>query len=205
MRQCLAWCAQNQYEPAPLSPVALVEYITFLGRTRSYFTVLRHLASVSRYHRQHNLESLATNEPFNVFLKGFRLKKNVRQKQAPAFSVKELRQAVDALPDTLTGLRNRALLLLGFTGAFRRSELTQLDINHLLIDEAGLVIRLDRSKTNQFGEVEEKAVSYASESEYCPILAVRAWLAVMNRDQGPLFVRIRKGERLTDSVCRLNG
>lgn len=126
LRQYLAWCAPNQYEPAPLSPVALVEYITFLGRTRSYFTVLRHLASVSRYDRQHNLESPATNEPFNVFLKGFRLKKNVRQKQAPAFSVKELRQAVDALPHTPTGLRNRALLLLGFRGAFRRSELTQL-------------------------------------------------------------------------------
>lgn len=60
-----------------------------------------------------------------------------------------------------------------------------------------MVIRLDRSKTNQFGEVEEKAVAYAHEEEYCPVGALQAWLAVLNREQGLLFVRIRKGERVT--------
>lgn len=60
-----------------------------------------------------------------------------------------------------------------------------------------MVIRLDRSKTNEFGEVEEKAVSCANETEYCPIGAIQQWLALLDRDQGPLFVRIRKGERIT--------
>lgn len=198
LRQYLAWCEENAYESMPISPVALVEYVTFLGRTRSYFTIQRHLASIAKYHRQNDAESPSTNEQFKVFMKGFKLKKTVRQKQAPDFSVKQLRQALDALPHTPTGLRNRAILLLGFTGAFRRSELAQLDVNHILIDEAGMVIRLDRSKTNQFGEVEEKAVSYANESDYCPIGAVQQWLVVVDRGQGPLFVRIRKGERVTD-------
>lgn len=197
LRQYRAWCQENGYEPTPLSPVALVEYVTFLGRTRSYFTIQRHLASIAKYHRLNTVESPSTNEQFKVFMKGFKLKKTVRQKQAPDFSVKQLRQALDALPHTPTGLRNRAILLLGFTGAFRRSELAQLDINHILIDEAGMVIRLDRSKTNQFGEVEEKAVSYANEPDYCPIGAIQQWLAVLDREQGPLFVRIRKGERVT--------
>lgn len=198
LRQYLAWCQENTYQPTPLTPVALVEYITFLGRTRSYFTIQRHLASIAKYHRQHAHESPTTDEQFKVFMTGFKLKKTIRQKQAPDFSVKQLRQALDALPQTPTGLRNRTILLLGFTGAFRRSELAQLDINHLLVDEAGLVIRMDRSKTNQFGEVEEKAVSYANEPEYCPILALQQWLAIVDREQGPLFVRIRKGERVTD-------
>jgi site-specific recombinase XerD len=197
LRQYGVWCQENSYEPAPLSPVALVEYVTFLGRTRSYFTIQRHLASIAKYHRQNQVESPTTDEQFKVFMKGFKLKKTVRQKQAPDFSVRQLRQALDALPCTPTGLRNRAILLLGFTGAFRRSELAQLDVNHILIDEAGMVIRLDRSKTNQFGEVEEKAVSYANESDYCPIGALQQWLALLDRDQGPLFVRIRKGERVT--------
>ena len=197
LKQYSAWCQQNAYEPTPLSAVALVEYVTFLGRTRSFFTIQRHLASIAKLHRQHRVDSPTTDEQFKVFMKGFKLKKTVRQKQAPDFSLKQFRQALDALPHTPTGLRKRAILLLGFTGAFRRSELAQLDVNHILIDEAGMVIRLDRSKTNQFGEVEEKAVAYAKEPEYCPIAAMQAWLSVIGRSEGPLFVRIRKGERVT--------
>ncbi len=197
LRQYGTWCEQNGYEPTPLSAVALVEYVTFLGRTRSFFTIQRHLASITKLHRLNKVESPTTDEQFKVFIKGVKLKKTVRQKQAPDFSLKQFRQALDALPPTPTGLRNRAILLLGFTGAFRRSELAALDVNHILIDEAGLVIRLDRSKTNQFGEVEEKAIAYANEPEYCPIGALQAWLAVVGRDEGPLFVRIRKGERVS--------
>lgn len=121
----------------------------------------------------------------------------MRQKQGPDFLVKQLRQAIDSLPPTATGLRNRAILLLGFTGAFRRSELAGLDVTNILIDEAGMVIRLDRSKTNQFGEVEEKAVAYASEPEYCPTGALQQRIAVIDRQHEPLFVRIWKGERVT--------
>ncbi|GAB3716056.1 site-specific integrase [Spirosoma flavus] len=197
LKQYAAWCGENNYQPTPLSAVSLVEYVTFLGRTRSYFTIQRHLASIAKLHRQHKVESPTTDEQFKVFMKGFKLKKTVRQKQAPDFSLKQFRQALDALPPTPTGIRNRAILLLGFTGAFRRSELAALDVNHILIDGAGMVIRMDRSKTNQFGEVEEKAVAYANEAEYCPIGALQAWLGVVGRAEGPLFVRIRKGERLT--------
>ncbi|MFD2937385.1 site-specific integrase [Spirosoma flavum] len=198
LRQYRFWCQANSYDSIPLTPVALVEYVTFLGRTRSFFTVQRHLASIAKYHRQNQQESPTTQEQFKVFMTGFKLKKTIRQKQAPDFSLKQFRQALDALSPTPTGLRNRAILLLGFTGAFRRSELAQLDIDHLLMDDGGLVIRMNRSKTNQFGEVEEKAVSYANEPEYCPILALQQWLTLVDRDQGPLFVRIRKGERVTD-------
>ncbi|MBD2703318.1 site-specific integrase [Spirosoma sp. BT702] len=197
LKQYAAWCGENNYQPTPLSAIALVEYVTFLGRTRSFFTIQRHLASIAKLHRQHRIDSPTTDEQFKVFLKGFKLKKTIRQKQAPDFSLKQFRQALDALPPTPTGIRNRAILLLGFTGAFRRSELAALDVNHILIDEAGMVIRLDRSKTNQFGEVEEKAVAYANEAEYCPIGALQAWLGVVARAEGPLFVRVRKGERVT--------
>lgn len=198
LKQYQAWCSENNYPLLPLLPVALVEYVTYLGRQRSFFTVQRHLASLAKYHRLNELESPTTNEQFKVFMKGFKLKKTVRQKQAPDFSLKELRKALDSLPATPTGLRSKVILLLGFTGAFRRSELAQLNVENLLIDEAGLVIRLDRSKTNQFGEVEEKAVSYGQDEDYCPIHSLQAWLSLLDRQTGALFVRIRKGERLTD-------
>jgi len=197
LKQYGAWCEKNGHQPTPLSAASLVEYVTLPGRTRSFFTVQRHLASIAKLHRQQNVESPTTDEQFKVFMKGFKLKKTIRQKQAPDFSLKQFRQTLDGLPSTPTGLRNRAILLLGFTDTFRRSELEGLDVNHILIDDAGMVIRLDRSKTNQFGEVEEKAIAYAQEEDYCPINAIKAWLAVIDRYEGPLFVRIRKGERVT--------
>ena len=92
LRQYEAWCQENGYEPTPLSAVALVEYVTFLGRTRSFFTIQRHLASIAKLHRQHQVESPTIDEQFKVFMKGFKLKKTVRQKQAPDFSVRQLRQ-----------------------------------------------------------------------------------------------------------------
>lgn len=198
LTQLIAWCETSGQPSLPLSPVALVQYMTLLARTKKMATIQRHMASIARYHRLQGYDSPTTNEQFKVFLNGLKSKKTVRQKQAPDFSLKELRRAVDALEDSPTGLRNRAILLLGFTGAFRRSELVALDVEHVLIDETGMVLRLERSKTNQFGEVEEKAVSFAREGEYCPIRALQAWLEVLEKTSGPLFVRIRKGQRLTD-------
>ena len=67
LKQYRAWCQQNGYQSAPLSPVALVEYVTFLGRTRSFFTIQRHLASIAKLHRQHRVDSPTTDEQFKVF------------------------------------------------------------------------------------------------------------------------------------------
>ena len=145
--------------------MALVEYITFQGRTRSFFTVQRHLASLAKLHRQQEFTSPTTNEQFKVFIEGFKLKKTVRQKQAPDFPLNSSARPLIAWHPRRRVLRNQAILLMGFTGAFLRSELASIDVTNRLIDEAGMIIRLDRSKTNQFGEVEEKAVAYASESE----------------------------------------
>ena len=110
-----------------------------------------------------------------------------------------LKRAIDRLelsrPD---GLRARALLLLGFTGAFRRSELVDINLEHVEIvhdaaDEV-LVITLPKSKANQAGEAEQKVIFYAENPFYCPIEAYKAWVALLgSRTQGPLFVSLKRG------------
>lgn len=66
LKQYQAWCSENQYPLLPLTPVALVEYVTYLGRQRSFYTVQRHLASLAKYHRLNELGSPTTNEQFKV-------------------------------------------------------------------------------------------------------------------------------------------
>ncbi|SMB81366.1 integrase family protein [Hymenobacter roseosalivarius DSM 11622] len=98
------------------------------------------------------------------------------------------------------GVRDRALLLLGLAGAFRREELVSLDVAHLRFDEDGLVVDLQRSKTNQLGEPDEKAVFFAPDRRTCPVRAVKDWLQVLEengRSSGPLFVSFYNGQRLT--------
>ncbi|WP_246455540.1 MULTISPECIES: tyrosine-type recombinase/integrase [Hymenobacter] len=93
---------------------------------------------------------------------------------------------------TPAGLRDRALLLLGFAGAFRRSELVALNVEHLKLTPQALLIHLDKNKTNQYGEVEDKAVFYAPDDRYCPVRSMQAWVAVLGRDTGPLLVSLKR-------------
>ena len=111
-------------------------------------------------------------------------------------------------PTGLGGARDRALLLLGFAGAFRRSELVGIDVEDLGFREEGLVVTLRRSKTDQEGEGRRVGIPYGSDPATCPFRAVRAWLKLSGIDSGPLFRPIdRRGRlgpsRLTDKSVAL--
>lgn len=134
-----------------------------------------------------------------MLLKGIAREKKTRVKQAAAFTLAAFRRAIKSIDiSTPTGLRNRALLLLGFTGAFRRSELEALNVEHLAFDEEGLIISLDHSKTNQFGQAEEKAIFYSPDPSLCPIRSLQAWLRVLDRSAGCVFVSLRKNQQVTN-------
>jgi integrase len=112
-------------------------------------------------------------------------------------------------PDTMIGVRNRALLLVGFAGGFRRSELVAVDVHHLEAVEAGIRLYVPSSKTDQAGRGDTKALPYGSDPSTCPVTAVRTWLERSGIVEGPVFRRVRRGgavgpERLSDrSVARL--
>lgn len=99
---------------------------------------------------------------------------------------------VQTAPDSLIGLRDRALLLLGFAGALRRAELVGLDVNDFKETKAGLRIQITASKTDQ--ERHGHIIAIAPGKAACPIKALKVWLAAAEITSGPIFRPIFKGE-----------
>lgn len=193
------WCAAHGHHPLPASVDALVGFCTHLAEAgKKVGTLQQHCAAISKAHAVRGVGSPTDDKQFKIFLDGVRRLHGVRQKQAPAFSLAQLKQLVRSLDvETVAGLRDRAILLLGFTGAFRRSELTAINVQDLRFTEECLVVSLGRSKTNQLGDYEEKAIFYSPEPAVCPIRSLKAWLTQLERSEGPAFVMLRKGNRLT--------
>ena len=201
LKRFSTWCTEHGYLPLPASVDALVGFCTFLAEAgKKVGTLQQHCAAISKAHAVRGVDSPTDDKQFKIFMDGVRRLHGVRQKQAPAFSLLQLKQLVRGLDvETVAGLRDRAILLLGFTGAFRRSELTALNVQDLRFTEDCLVVSMGRSKTNQLGDYEEKAVFYSPEPAVCPIRSLKAWLALLERPEGPVFVMLRKGSRLTSN------
>lgn len=201
LRHFTHWCMANRVEPVPATVDTLAGYVTYLADAgKKVATIQRHLSAISKVHALRGLDCPTDNKQFQVLLDGIRRVHGVRQKQAPAFTLVQLKRLVRAIDtQTVTGLRDRAILLLGFTGAFRRSELSALNVEDLEFSEEGLIVRMQRSKTNQLGQHEEKAVFYSPEAKVCPIRSLQAWLRALKRETGPVFVGMRMGQRLTQA------
>lgn len=195
-----SWCTDHGLTPLPASVDTLAGFVTHLAETgKKVATIQRHCAAISKAHALRSLDSPTDDKKFKVLMEGISRVKGIRQKQAPAFTLTAFKQIVKNIDaKTIFGLRDRVILLLGFTGAFRRSELSALNIEDLSFSEEGLIVNLARSKTNQLGAAEEKAVFYSPELRLCPIRTLQAWLQRLDRLEGPVFVSFRKGGRLTE-------
>lgn len=205
------FCAERNLCPLPADVATLIEYVTYLADTppepratarpttaprppRKFATLKRHLAAIQKNHQLRGYDSAVAAPALAAVLDGIARLKGKRQKQAPAFTVDHLKQVIRGLDRvTPAGLRDRALLLLGFAGAFRRSELEALDVDHVRLTSKSLLIDMGTSKTNQYGELENKAVFYAPDELFCPVRAVLEWKELLGRSTGPLFVRLARG------------
>jgi integrase len=201
-RRFTMWCREHQREALPADVLTMAAFVTSLAEAgKKVATIQRHGASVSKAHQLAGLPTPTDDRQFKMLLEGISREKGVKQKQAPAFTLAYFKGVVQGI-DTQrpSGIRDRALLLLGLAGAFRRDELASLDLAHLHFDEDGLVVELPKSKTNQKGEAEEKALFFAPDRRNCPVRAVKDWLEVLHRHghtAGPLFLSFHKGQRLS--------
>jgi site-specific recombinase XerD len=191
-----AYCTRHGLTPLPADVATLARYVADLADIpRKLSTIRRHLAAIHKHHQLLGYPSPVHADELALVLDGITRALGKRQKQAPAFTVEELKESIRRLDITTTaGLRDRALLLLGFAGAFRRSELVGLNVEHLEFTERALLIHLPKSKTNQAGEVEDKAVFYSSVDMFCPVRSARAWVQQLGRSTGPLFVSLKRGK-----------
>ncbi|MDZ7896942.1 MAG: site-specific integrase [Arcicella sp.] len=192
------WCEMNGQIPFPVSPETLAAYVSHLADDCKWATINRRLAAISKLHQMNNLDTPTQNRIFRVVMEGIKRTKGIRQKQAPAFKLNILKQLLREFDtETNANLRNKTLLLLGFTGAFRRSELVSLNVEDLTFSKEGLIVSLQKSKTNQYGDNEEKAIFYSPEAVLCPVRTLKNWIERMNKTSDALFVRVRKGDKLT--------
>jgi site-specific recombinase XerD len=188
-RQFCAWCDVHGLTSLPAVPTTLVLYLTELAtvQRRKVTTIERRLAAIRKAHRAARLPSPADDITVEQAMRGIRRSYGEPpQGKAPAVT-DIVRVMVEGLPATTKGVRDRALLLIGFAGAFRRSELVSLDVADVQFAAEGLIITLRRSKTDQDGEGLIKGVPFGSALATCPVRALCAWLDISIVDEGALF------------------
>ncbi len=182
-----AWCQAHGRVPLPASPETVALYLTARASTRKTATLTRRLSAISQAHQVAGHPSPTKDQSVRAVAAGIRRAKGTAPHgKAPAVTA-EIRAMVAALPDTLMGRRDRALLLLGFAGAFRRSELVALDVEDVVERPEGLAVTVRFSKTDQDGAGRTLGIPYGSHYESCPIRALRAWREAAGIDAGPLF------------------
>jgi integrase len=190
--------------PHPAEPETVALYATDLARRgRAPATIARRLVSIAVYHRAAGFASPTEHGVVRAVVSGLRRQLGVAQQQKTALEIHSLRAVLARIPGDVRGLRDHALLLIGWTAALRRSELAALAVGDLRFEPDGLLIELRRSKTDQEAAGEVVAVPFGAQAETCPVRAVRAWLAVVG-DRGAVFRRIDRhgniGSNLTASA-----
>lgn len=181
------WCQTQGKTALPATPATVVLYLSDRAEVLKTATLQRRLTAISQAHKAADLDTPSADRAVRRVMTGIRREKGTAQEgKAPAVT-REIRTMVATLPPDLRGHRDRALLLLGFAGAFRRSELVALDVADVQETEEGLVIQLRRSKTDQEGEGRTVGIPYGSRPQTCPVRAVRAWRTAAGITHGPLF------------------
>jgi len=171
-------------------------------------TIARRLAAISWAHRSRGLADPTKDGAVQLVAAGIRRTIGTAQEGRSPLVLADLRRLVAPLTGSLIDARDRALLLLGFAMAARRSELVALDREHLVFDTSGLRVRIVRSKTDQEGVGEELGFPYGTHPETCPVLAVDRWLDLAGITTGPVFRSVNKAGRvqpgrLSDQVVAL--
>ena len=184
-----AWCAAAGLPALPADPATVGMYMAQLATTggRKVATINRALVAISQEHQRARLESPTKHPAVLEVMRGIRRTLGTRQTQKAALSVPELRAMLATLPDDLAGLRDRALLLVGFAGAFRRSEIVALEVEDVAFEEDGARITVRRSKTDQEGAGREVGLPRGSDRATCPVRALRDWLEAAGVTKGPIF------------------
>lgn len=199
------WCDENRLIPLPASPQTIILYSTDLTKNQGkrWNTLSRRLAAISQLHQQAGFPTPTRTWAVEQFLAGLRRELGIAPDRKRPVLVGDLREILKQTPDSLLGQRDRALLLLGFSGAFRRSELVALDVEDLAEVREGLVVNLRRSKTDQAGEGRKVGIPQGGEEATCPVRAVREWRARAGLTSGPLFRVMNRHGRVLDQ--RLSG
>ena len=198
------FCVQNGFESLPTQPKIVSLYLTYLSsKSIKMSTLKRRLVSIGVIHKLkgHYLDTKHPSIIENIM--GIKRRKGSVQKGKKPLLINDLKLLINVIDkynnEVIMKARDRSIILIGFSGGFRRNEIVSLDFNDLDFVSEGLKINLKRSKTDQFGEGSVKGLPYFNNSQYCPVLSLKKWIEISNIESGPLFRRFSKGSKLTDN------
>ena len=197
------FCAQNGFKSLPSEPKIVSLYLTYLSTKDSKMSTLkRRLVSIGVIHRLkgHYLDTKHPSIIENIM--GIKRRKGSIQKGKKPILISHLKQLIDVIDkqdnEDIKKLRDRSIILIGFSGGFRRNEIVSLDYDDLDFVEEGLKIQIRRSKTDQFGEGLVKALPYFDSPRYCPVVSLKNWIVISKINSGALFKRFTKGSKLSE-------
>ena len=185
------FCTKNGFKYLPTEPKIISLYLTYLSSGSKMSTLKRRIASISVLHRLKGYY-IDTKHPIIIEnLMGIRRKTGSFQKSKKPILINELKQIIKAIDATNKNkervLRDKAIILTGFSGGFRRSELVSIDYNDLEFVSEGVKIFIKRSKTDQSGEGMIKALPYFENKEFCPVTFLKKWLDISKIRNGLIF------------------
>ena len=203
-----AFCAKHNFKTLPTDPKIVSLYLTYLsGRDAKMSTLRRRLVSISMIHKLKG-HYLDTKHPVIIEnLMGIKRTKGSFQRGKKPILINQLKAIINVINeekiDEIKKIRDKTILLVGFGGGFRRTELISIDHEDLEFVPEGVKITIKRSKTDQFGEGMIKGLPYFSNREYCPVAHLKKWLEISKIKNGSIFRRFTKGcslskNRLTD-------
>jgi site-specific recombinase XerD len=202
-RDFCRWSESHAVSPLPASPEAVAAYIAECASHLKPGSIQRRLNAVAEAHKAAGLESPTHNALVRNTMKGIRRTIGTAPAQKAAALTADIRAMVETAGDGTIGVRDRALVLLGFAGAFRRSELVGLDVEDCAFGKDGLTVTLRRSKTDQTGAGRKIGLPYGSNPETCPVRTIQRWIEAAAIGAGPLFRALNRHGRVQPG--RLSG
>ncbi len=206
------FCIKHGLKSLPTHPKIISLYLTHLSKNSKISTLRRRLVSISMIHKLKG-HYLDTKHPLIVEnMMGIRRVYGSIQKGKKPILINHLKLIINSIndqkKDDIKKFRDKALILIGFGGGFRRTELISIDYEDLEFVSEGLKIIIRKSKTDQFGEGMIKGLPFFDDQNYCPVINLKKWLEISNIKSGPIFRRFTKGfnlneKRLTDQSVAL--
>ena len=198
------FCIKNGFRNLPSDPKIVSLYMTHLStKNAKLSTIRRRLVSIGVIHKikGHYLDN---KHPIIIEnLMGIKRRKGIAQKGKKPILINDLKAIIDVINQQkikdIKKLRDKSIILIGFSGGFRRNEIVSLDIEDLDFVFEGLKITVKKSKTDQFGEGFTKGIPHFDNKLYCPVTSIRRWLNISKIKKGPLFRRFSKGSKLSEN------
>jgi len=198
------FCAQNGFKSLPSDPQIVSLYLTHLSTKEAKISTLkRRLVSIGVIHKLkgHYLDTKHPSIIENIM--GIKRRKGSNQLSKKPILINSLKNIINAIDEQnkeeIKIFRDRSIILIGFSGGFRRNEIVSLNYDDLDFVPEGLKINLRRSKTDQFGEGFTKALPYFDNSQYCPVVSLKKWIEISKIKSGAVFRRFSKGSKLSEN------